>query len=145
MPRIVHGRCPTCGRTSQLNWHTLSKSMVLTLARFMFYNEAREVALTTPFRVDEVGLEYKKRCNAQKLQYWGLVEVVRPTRRSRSGVWRVTPLGVAFMRGSPAGRVQHQVSTYDGQTRTFSGVRITCLDVDWGWATYAEFRAEQTA
>lgn len=79
--------CAHCGFEIVGRWERLSKALVETLDQFA------KVSKGYPREFSSCGLHHTRINNAQKLQYFGLIE------KAANNKWSVTPLGFRFLDG----------------------------------------------
>ena len=85
-------RCPTCKRTAKVYHRTINSGQARSL--ITMYNIAGDDWVHLPTQLSARSRE------EGKLRYWGLVEEQQTVREDggRAGYWRLTPLGVKFVR-----------------------------------------------
>jgi len=107
-------RCPTCNARRVEYRHVMNRALVLGLMRLDAVGGTANLA--------DLGLTRNQWDNFQKLRYWDLVQQVAVDGVRKKGVWEVTPLGAAFLRGTVT--IAHAVFTYRGERTEFSGPMI---------------------
>lgn len=114
-------KCPECDAGTKQHKHGLSANIVNGLNRLYDHAGLKFANLKV------LGLGRVQWDNFQKLKYWGLVE----QKRIKSGEWRVTPRGEAFLLGKL--KVPCSVITYRGIFVEYEGDDIGPEDAIKGW------------
>ncbi len=104
--------CPCCGQWSKVYWRTVTSSMARAL--ILFWREGG-----TSEWVHGPTIVGRARADEGKLRYWGLVEESFGRREDggRSGFWRVTERGEAFVKNQL--RIPRYALVYDGELLGF--------------------------
>lgn len=112
--------CKSCGHVSVEYRHSLNES-IISLLILLFEKDV-------PLQASAQGLNYTKRCNSQKLTYWGFIEpyITLENQRKR-GWWRITKKGRSFMRGEIS--VSKTAITREGKVIAFSGPQVRLTDI----------------
>lgn len=106
-------RCQHCGAKLEEYLHSLNSGLVTGLIRL--YSVGGESKL------EALNLTLSQSNNFQKLQYWSLVE------KGKSGVWRITLKGMAFIRGEQS--VRRSVRTFRKRWTGWEGDSVRVSDV----------------
>lgn len=122
--------CPCCGQMAKVYRRTITASMARALAK------VQRVEGVTPHARNEQGyvkvadfLTVNELADFPKLRYWGLIAQAPGTRDDgspRVGYWRITPLGLAWLRGED--RVISHVRVYNGRSLGLDGDRWLSRD-----------------
>lgn len=113
---------PHCDASMNEHRHGLSQAMLLSMKAL--YARAGD----QPLNIKELKLTRNQWDNFQKIKYWGFVlEVPNSKGKKKQGVWRLTPHGIAFMKGNV--QTQKNVWTYRGTPISFEGEVVTIFDV----------------
>jgi hypothetical protein len=118
--------CPHCGAAMMEYRHTLNRGLVTAL--FRLYQAGKGVNLK------DLGLTRNQWDNFQKLRYWGLVEKVFERGKRKSGVWKVTGPGEAFLKCKMS--VPRSVWSYRGSFVRWGDPTDLCTVVDFFPAFY---------
>lgn len=107
--------CPLCGQHAKTYRRKINAGMARSLIHI--------------YRIGGTGWVHVRAIGAQsreegKLAYWGLLEEQRATglHGGRAGYWRLTPKGIAFVRGHL--KVPKYVHVYDGRVLGFDGTQM---------------------
>lgn len=126
--------CPSCGAKLRQYRFSLNRGLVDAL---------RKIAEKWPGAASkaELGLTHSQYTNVQKLRYWALAEPISQTheQRHKGGTWRVTPVGIEFLRG--AHRVRRFAVTLRGRVVAFDGELISAAQAEEGWRHRADYAA----
>lgn len=79
--------CQHCGASMMKNFYTFNKTLLRALAK---------VARNPGQPIRDVGLTKSEYANVSKLKFWGFLV------KADDGLWTVTELGLAFLRGQVA-------------------------------------------
>lgn len=111
--------CPLCGQHAKMYKRKINSGMARSLIHI--------------YRIGGTGWVHVRAIGAQsreegKLAYWGLLEEQQSTgvHGGRAGYWRVTPKGVAFIRGHQA--VPKYAKVYNGKVYGFEGNPVSIKD-----------------
>lgn len=118
-------QCPTCTQFAKVYRRKIHASMAAALiaiyrATVMGSGEWIEISKVLP---------HKQVADAAKLRYWGLVEeepAVRSDGSERTGFWRITIKGIAFVRDQ--GVVPKYARLYDGRCLGMDGDMVKISD-----------------
>jgi hypothetical protein len=116
--RIEKGvQCPCCSQLAKVYSRSLGASMAQNLILLDQFTAPGEWVKLGDLReqLRRQGLRWvPTRADEAKLRYWGLVELQegeRPDKSKRTGIYRITPAGRAFVRGEIV--VPSMVRVYD--------------------------------
>ena len=116
-PRALKGtRCPCCNQDVKVYRRRLYASLARALS-YMYRHRDEDNC----FRITSA-IETKNGDTA-KLRHWGLIDA---DPQGRSGTWRITPKGEAFVRGRI--RVLSHVEIYNKKLLDINGDEITIRD-----------------
>ena len=122
-PKVLDGgeTCPCCDQWAQVYRWSLYTTAVMLLTKFY-----RTVARLT--FVHSKAMAHKGQGDAARLRLWGLVEGEKERRPDggKSGWWRVTDKGEAFLRGQQA--IPKYVFVYKARALRFEGPAVTVWD-----------------
>mgnify|MGYP006289630827 CR=1 FL=1 len=124
--------CPCCGQRVQRYSRPITSSMAWGLCRLyehLMENPDEEWVHVERFFNSCPDIPFSFRGDFAKLRYWGFIEMLDERREDGSpnnGCWRLTPRGVAFVRGDIS--VPGHVFVYDGHALGFSDEHITIRD-----------------
>lgn len=112
--------CDHCGAKMVEYRHNLNKGLVAALVKLSQYGSAHIV--------DDLQLTTNQICNFAKLKYWGLAQHASPPDGpSKSGYWKITPLGVQFV--NRTAKVHKAVWTYRDRVERFDGDLVWVSDI----------------
>jgi hypothetical protein len=120
-------KCPECDAGTKKHKHGLSGNLIEGLDR-LYRHAGLKFANLRVLDMERVQWD-----NFQKLKYWGLVEQLKV----KSGEWRVTPKGEAFLRGRL--KVPSSVITYRGIFVEYEGDDIGPEDAVEEWKHRPEY------
>lgn len=123
-------RCPHCNAKIVEYKHGLSKVLVRSLVKVAKRGAGAH-------RISEF-LSKSEYTNFSKLQYWGLAE--KADGGERGGVWKVTQLGLEFIKGHI--QLRQYAWSYRGELVRFDGNRIYVMDVTGGWKYRPDYARE---
>lgn len=110
--------CSLCGQKILKNKHRFSRSLADLLLL-----TARKFGLNESFHLQkDLSLTKNQYCNAQKLQYWGLIEKHFESGKRAGGYWHLTKRAGEVLNGSS---VAKWVITFNNQILEVSEERIT--------------------
>lgn len=107
-------KCPCCGQFAKVYRRNIHQTMAKALIQF--YNAGGDVAFLNAASVAGPA------CEIGKTRYWGLIEQSLTQR----GYWRLTPKGVAFVRGDL--NVRKYAFIFDGDCQANSGPMVSIND-----------------
>lgn len=112
-------RCPACDQLAKVYRRKVTSTAAHALV-MLWLNSAHDFAHLPTVRGANDG-------EAAKLAYWGLIEEERTLRPDggRSGWWRVTDAGEAFLRGQT---VAKYALVYDGDVLGYEGPDVSIHD-----------------
>lgn len=119
--------CPCCDRAGRVNKHRLTKPLALTL-RWIMAHGAGDGWVNVQSKAPRWILRSK---TYSLLEHWGLVE----SKSFRSGIWRITPKGAAFVTGtitvpSAAYIYDAKVLAWESEETSFRGCFDRYFDFD---------------
>lgn len=124
--RVYDGeRCPCCTQHVQAYRWSLYATAIRALA--LYYRLGDTTGFVHSSEIKALG--HRGQGDAARLRLWGLVENDERRREDggRSGNWRVTELGGAFLRGEAS--IRKYAKVYDGRCLGFEGEPVTVYDV----------------
>jgi hypothetical protein len=120
--RIDDGaKCPCCTQLAKVYRRKITSGMAQALiVMWRVHGDAY-------FHLPSISDRWRSR-DESFLRFWGLIEEATEKRDDggRAGWWRVTPLGVAFVRGRE--RVPKYARIYDGRRLSLEGELISIFD-----------------
>lgn len=121
--RVDEGeRCPCCNQFAKVYRRSIHATMARTLVIAYREHELDWFHLSTLTKSSGRGGE------ESKLRYWGLLEeeLERRPDGGRSGWWRITPTGAAFVQGSI--EIPKYARIYDGRCLGLDGDKVSIRD-----------------
>lgn len=110
-------KCPCCNQFTKVYRRKITSQTARAMV--LMWREAGNDYVYMPTLLG------RKQADETKARYWGLIEEapeVRDDGSSRVGVWRLTPKGVAFVRGMT--RVPKYARIYDGRCLGFDDTEL---------------------
>ena len=111
--------CDHCGAKTVSYGHSLSRGLVGAMLVFSRLGEGPHLLSASQVNISQYN-------NFQKLKYFGLVE--KAGEGPHSGIWRITYLGWAFLRGEH--NAPKRVRTYRGEVTEVDTERVLFKDID---------------
>lgn len=113
--------CPCCGQLGKIYKRRLNAGMAAVLIRIYFASKANSQMWVS---IEQIfGSKKQDKRDWPLLQHWSLIEPqsIRTSTENARGYWRITPLGVQFVRNNITVPSYHHI--YDGEIRETSKER----------------------
>lgn len=109
-------KCPCCGRYAQIYYRGISKTVAKQLATLWALQQTPESYV----HASKLVLGSSGAGDLTKAKYFGLIEEKphTPNEKKTSGLWRLTPKGVDFIRGRVA--IPRRVAIYNDEVLGYS-------------------------
>jgi len=122
-------KCPCCGASMKMHWHSLSQGLVNTLIKFRKeVLKKQKVQFNRIHIPKDVVFSKNEYNNFQKLRYFGLVAKYRNENGDReAGYWLLTRNGNRFCKGMI--EMPKKVQTFRNKIVDKSELRVSVLDV----------------